>query len=114
MFDSYKQFCGLVVGAFGASPPPDVPLPSQPQLSNVGRVDGKVLVFYPGVNSVTVNRVEPVLDSMVTTPVVFQWSFSGTSYINICYNENWSTDEFMGSFLRRIGEVLRIGLAVGS
>ena len=112
LFDSYEKFCGMMADAFGAPPPPGLPLPSQPQLSSIGRMDGKIKTHYPGVNPVTVSRAEPVLDSMMTTPIVFQWSFNGTFYINVCYNEKWSTDEFMRSFLDRIGEVLLEGMGV--
>jgi hypothetical protein len=113
LLDSYEAFCGMMADAFGAPPPPGLPLPSQPQLSSIGLVDGKIRKCYGlGQRSVVVERVEPVLDSMVTTPLIFQWSFDGTFYINLCYNENWYTDEFVKGFLDRVGEVLMTGMGV--
>ncbi|KAF2202554.1 hypothetical protein GQ43DRAFT_439602 [Delitschia confertaspora ATCC 74209] len=111
-FNSYEKFCGMMADAFGAPPPPGLPLPSQPQLSNFGLVDGKIQRSYEGPNNIMITRVEPVLDSMETTPVVFQWSFNGTFYINACYNEKWHTATFMDSFLKRMGEVLVEGLGL--
>ncbi|KAB5578014.1 hypothetical protein GE09DRAFT_537343 [Coniochaeta sp. 2T2.1] len=107
MLDSYETYAGMLADAFAAPPPPDAPIPSQPQLSSIGLVNGKVQRSYgSGENLVTVNKVEPVLDIMVATPLVFQWSFGGTSYINMCYNEKWQTDEFIKGFLERVAEVL--------
>ncbi|KAB5545853.1 hypothetical protein GE09DRAFT_1224802 [Coniochaeta sp. 2T2.1] len=75
MLDSHETYAGMLADAFAAPHPPDALLPSQPQLSSIGLVDGK-------------------------------WSFGGTSYINMCYNEKWQTDEFIKGFLERVAEVL--------
>lgn len=115
MFDAYEAFCGMMADAFGAPPPPGLPLPSQPQFSSIGLVDGKggkIQRSYTGEHGATITRVEPVLDSMVTTPVMFQWTFQGTFYINACYNEKWNTDEFMEGFLQRVGKVLMENMGV--
>lgn len=110
MFEYYEGLCGMMADAFGAPPPPGLPLPSQPQFSSIGLVDGKIRRAYSGENPLTVISVEPVLDSMVTTPVIFQWTFNGTFYINACYNEKWQKDSLMEGLLQRIGEVLMEGM----
>ena len=115
MFDAYEVFCGMMADAFGAPPPPGIPLPSQPQFSSIGLVDGrggKIQRSYSGERSATITRVEPILDSMVTTPVIFQWTFNGTFYINASYNEKWNTDGFMTDLLQRIGQVLMENMGV--
>jgi hypothetical protein len=115
MFDAYEVFCGMMADAFGAPPPPGIPLPSQPQFSSIGLVDGKdgkIQRSYSGEHGATITRIEPVLDSMVTTPLIFQWTFNDTFYINACYNEKWNTDDFMVDLLQRIGQVLMENMGI--
>ncbi|KAF2661267.1 hypothetical protein K491DRAFT_673941 [Lophiostoma macrostomum CBS 122681] len=115
LFDAYEVFCGMMADAFGAPPSPGIPLPSQPQLSSIGLIDGKdgkIQRSYSSERSATILRVEPVLDSMVTTPVLFQWTFDNVFYINACYNEKWNTDDFIADFLQIVGRVLMESMGV--
>ncbi|KAK2810541.1 hypothetical protein FQN50_002798 [Emmonsiellopsis sp. PD_5] len=86
--------------------PDGMPLPSQPQLSSIGSLDGFIKARYEGKIAVEVMDVEPVVENMRPQVMVFQWSFAGKWYLNACYNENLYAEGEVEAFLKRTREIL--------
>ncbi|KAI1208479.1 uncharacterized protein F4807DRAFT_153068 [Annulohypoxylon truncatum] len=106
----YDIYMEKLVEALGQPPPPDAPPLTQPQLSSLGVLDGKVQHSYSGKQPVSVEHIEPCLDQMTTATLVFQWSWRGRSFINVCSNENYYEGEYVEKYLARVRVNLLTGL----
>ena len=110
--DLYDSYCEKMASALSQPPPPGIPAPSQPQLSSLGVVDGRIQGTYAGKRQASVLHVEPVLDMMTTPLMMFQWSFGGMFMINACYNECFYQSSYVDKFLARVKEILFQGMGV--
>ncbi|KAI1076709.1 hypothetical protein F5B20DRAFT_555244 [Whalleya microplaca] len=106
----YDIYVEKLVEALGQPPPSDAPPLTQPQLSSLGVIDGKVQHSYSGNQPVSVDHVEPYLDQMTTPFLVFQWSWRGRLFINVCSNENYYESEYVEKYLATVKENLLAGL----
>ena len=73
MFEWYHGFSARMAQLFGSPMSDNVPPPTQPQLSSIGLVDGRVKTRYEGKVIVDVETVEPIVDMMVPQIAIYQW-----------------------------------------
>ncbi|KAI4866681.1 hypothetical protein F4820DRAFT_239387 [Hypoxylon rubiginosum] len=109
----YDIYVGKLIEALGQPLPLDALPPTQPQLSSLGVIDGKVQHSYSGNQPVSVDHVEPYLDQMTTSTLVFQWSWRRRSFINVCFNENYYESAYVEKYLARVKVHLLTGLGLG-
>ena len=72
-FEWYSGFSARMAKLLASPMPDNVPPPTQPQLSSIGLLDGKVKAHYEGKVKVEVESLEPIVDMMAAQIVVYQW-----------------------------------------
>ncbi|KAL9110640.1 MAG: hypothetical protein Q9227_004817 [Pyrenula ochraceoflavens] len=110
----YDRYVGMAADALLQPLPNDTPTPllTQPQLSSLGVVDGRVQHTYKGKQTITVEEIEPFLDIMSASFLVFQWSWRGKFMINVCYNENYYEKAYVDRFLTKLKVILAKGMKI--
>ena len=109
-WNSYDHYAGKMAWLIGAPPPPGVPAPTNPPLSSLGLVEDFIQHEYRDKSHISIKFVELWPDVMLPTPVVYQWSWKGRLYNNVCYNAAHYTKSYMTEFIKRVQENLMIGV----
>ena len=103
----YDGFCARMVQLLSSPMPEGVPPPTQPQLSSIGPVDGKVKTQYQGKISFGVKSVEIILDNMAASIMVFQW-YDISLFHNILYGPACVPRRLVESMKRNLHAVTTI------
>ncbi|KAL9105490.1 MAG: hypothetical protein Q9227_009346 [Pyrenula ochraceoflavens] len=105
-FEAYNLYCTKMATALSQPLPPNMPPPSQPQLSSLGLVDEYLQPTYQGKLNVSLLHVEIAPDIMSPGIVLYQWSWQGRFFLSANYNETFFTNKFVSRFLARTEEIL--------
>jgi hypothetical protein len=82
----------------GVVPPPQ----TYPQLSSLGRIYDRVQHEYNGKKGVSVDDVRLDMNIMPPASMVYQWSFKGTFFQSVSYNEGFYDKEYVDQLSSRI------------
>ena len=112
LFDAYDIYARKMAFALSQPLPPDMPAPSQPQLSSLGIVDACVQGNFSAKRDVSIAHVEVVADVMTPGIVLYQWSWAGKFFLSANYNEAFYKDDYAKEYLHRTQEILFQGLGI--
>ncbi|MCJ1405375.1 hypothetical protein MMC11_008602 [Xylographa trunciseda] len=112
LFEAYDIYAGKMAFALSQPLPSGMPAPSQPQLSSLGIVDGRLRGTFSAKNDVSLAHVEVVADVMTPSIVLYQWSWAEKFFLSANYNEAFYKDDYVKEYLHRTQEILFQGLGI--
>lgn len=112
VFEAYDAYCSKMALALEQPLPPGAPLPTQPQLSSLGKLDGHVQAIYKGKQQMCLLDVEVVSDQMTPSILLYQWSWGGQFFMSANFNEAFYQDNYVRKFLLKVQDILFQEMAV--
>ncbi|MCJ1387874.1 hypothetical protein MMC18_000717 [Xylographa bjoerkii] len=106
LFEAYDIYADKMAIVLSQPPPPSMPPASQPQLSSLGIMDGRLQATFSGKRNVSIAHVEVVTDMMTPGILLYQWSWAGKFFLSANYNEAFCKDDYVEKYLARTQEIL--------